>query len=175
MNRESLVDILEEIWYVHLLGTAGSILYMSDRGIELLDKSTLSMYGRSQDLKTLANLMKDKQNKGISIVKFNHVLRDYLLREPFSYVKEYCENTKQENLLKAEEWYEFSRILRNYLSHGKQFNLDYYNKDQFPIKWKNNVIEWPNMEQNQINFNDFEHTMVLDLFEEMKRFAQNLK
>lgn len=175
MNKESLLEILDDVWNIHLLGTAGSILYLSEKGLELLKNTSLSTYGRTQDLQKLAESMKDKRQKGNAIVKFNHALRDHVLREPFNYVKEYCEESNQKPLLEMQKWYKFARILRNYLSHGKQFDLKRYPEKDFPIKWKNNVIKWSNMQQNQIDFNSFEHTMVLELFEEIQKFAKNLK
>src|SRR5260221_352662 len=47
-----------------------------------------------------------------------------MLNHTFEYIKSYCEQTNQKQKLRAFPWYQFSRLIRNSLSHDFQLNFE---------------------------------------------------
>lgn len=103
-----------------------------------------------------------------------------LICPPFEFLNDFCEDYDKESPevsllrdLKAAEWYQFARIVRNTLSHNFRFDFDARTKARLPIGWKGITISEA-MDGQEITYLTLWHKTGYDLFLEMRDFAEAL-
>lgn len=101
------------------------------------------------------------------------LLRNFTL-DCFEAVRSYCEETNQSDKLKAQTWYEFTRMMRNSLTHTQRWHFRKYDRDRLPVKWRNKTIELA-MEDTEPDFNFYDWWDGCELWEEMNMFAGALE
>ena len=57
---------------------------------------------------------------------------------------------------------------------ARLIDLNQNKEECFPVKWKNNEITWNEVKNSSIDFSKFEKGMPMDLYEEIKQFAESL-
>jgi hypothetical protein len=92
------------------------------------------------------------------------------IKESFEHIKEYCQDTNQFGLLKSEPWYEFARIIRNFLSHNCRFIFNKYDRERLPIKWKDFEIT-EDLHGKGLGDKAFGNIQTWELFSRMEEFA----
>ena len=63
------------------------------------------------------------------------------IKELFPLTKLYCNSTGQLDLMKAQSWFEFWRIIRNCWSHDMTFNFNTHEKAVLPVTWSGVTLE----------------------------------
>jgi hypothetical protein len=103
-----------------------------------------------------------------------------LICSPFEILRDYCEDYDKLHptrfLLKEMKdaaWYEFTRIIRNALSHNFHFHFNEHDKKMMPISW-NSITISKEMEGHPITYESLWHKSGYELFLEMREFANVL-
>lgn len=71
----------------------------------------------------------------------NRALTRNLFKESFRITQAYCHSSSQLSALKANEWYEFSRIIANTLSHNFRLEFRPYDLSRLPVSYKGVTID----------------------------------
>jgi len=99
-----------------------------------------------------------------------------LIRAPYELLLDYCEDYDREvptsrtlNDLKATAWYEFTRLIRNAISHNFHFDFSDAVKRRMPITW-NGITLTTEMHGKAMTY-ELWHKPGYELFLEMRDFA----
>ena len=128
----------------------------------------------------LAQMLQDDHSMIIITTDFMLNQLHALIRGPFELLKDYCEDFdelyKNEKSLfvrmKQTDWYEFTRIIRNAISHNFRYEFSKRDKDLLPITW-NGISITERMDSEPMEY-QFWHKPGYKLFLEMQSFAQGL-
>jgi hypothetical protein len=100
-----------------------------------------------------------------------------LIRAPFEVLSNYCGDYDKENPdshllrdLKATDWYAFTRIIRNAVSHNFRFEFRDSEKRRMPITWRHISIT-AELDGKAMRYDTFWHRPGYELFLEMRAFA----
>jgi len=93
------------------------------------------------------------------------------LVELFEMTKAYCKETKQEEILTRQSWYQFWRILRNCFSHSFKFEFREYDKKQLPVSWSNITLDI-SLEGKNLTHGTLSREDLLKFLDEIKKFIE---
>jgi hypothetical protein len=103
-----------------------------------------------------------------------------LIRVPFELLGDYCEDYDRSlpgrmmtNELRAADWYEYARAIRNAVSHNFRFDFSKYKAEKLPITWGSNSLT-ADLHGMAITFESFWHKSGYELFVAMRSFAETL-
>ncbi len=71
----------------------------------------------------------------------NRALTRNLFKESFRITTAYCRSSSQLNALKANNWFEFARIITNSLSHNFRLEFRPYDLSRLPVSYKGVTID----------------------------------
>jgi hypothetical protein len=154
------------------MGLAALSIYSSGKADPLLETHAASFGDYTVTFDQVAKLLNDPGDRPLVLKEFNNMLMRTTLKESFEHVKEYCQNTSQYPLLKKQNWYEFARIIRNFLSHNCRFIFNKFDKDRLPIKWHDLVIT-EDLHGQGLGDNTFGNVETWELFQELEQFVKN--
>jgi hypothetical protein len=120
----------------------------------------------------VGKILKDDEARDIHIKQFLIMGLRTFHKELFEMVRKYCENTKQMNLLKEEEWYDFARLIRNCLSHDNVFDFRDNTKKMLPISWNDKTISL-DMDGKVLMVSDYYISDNFKMYDEMMNFVKN--
>jgi hypothetical protein len=135
MTKEELVNQLEHTKNNYIIGLAALSVFNSGQAVPLLERHAAAFGDYTVTFNQVAQLLKKAPEHGIVLSEFNKMLMRTTIIESFEHIKEYCQNTNQYPLLKQQNWYEFARMIRNFLSHNCRFIINKYDRERLPIKW----------------------------------------
>ncbi len=146
------------------------------------EAKSLSMMvaGRTIMFSDLAAELEDRNRSEIISSQFllNHL--HSLIRLPFELLKGYCADFDRAvkppalfNRLRSTPWYEYTRLVRNAISHNFRFAFDERDKSRLPVTWNSIIID-SNCDGRAITFETLWHRPGYELFLEMKEFANAL-
>lgn len=124
-------------------------------------KITLREFTKQIDIHGGHALVETKRNA-------NRFLTRNYLKESFRMTESYCVLTRQKNILKQENWYQFARIIVNSLSHNFRLEFRPYDKTLLPVTYQRTEIN-ESMDGKPISF---KLQILLDLTEEIRRFSE---
>jgi len=93
--------------------------------------------------------------------------------DTFEKLKAYCESTDKVSAFKDSEWYQFTRIVRNSLTHDQNWRFNKYDKSVLPVTWNEKTIEI-NMDNTEMTWEFFDPFDALELWDEMYEFAESI-
>ena len=93
------------------------------------------------------------------------------LNDVLAIVKSYCYSTGQLDKLKAQPWFNFWRVLRNYFSHDMKFNFNPAERALLPILWSGVTIELA-MNGNTLTHGQCSRGKMLELLEAAQEFVR---
>jgi hypothetical protein len=103
-----------------------------------------------------------------------------LIRVPFELLDDFCEDYDKavpgRNLragLRAADWYEYARAVRNTVSHNFRFDFSRYDKSRFPIAWRG-ISLTVDLHGKPITYETFWHKSGYELYLAMRSFAERL-
>ena len=172
-RKSELLTALNEIDDMLTLALASITYFHRDKDLKMLSQHWMMHFGRVWNLKHLANELKNDGKKATKLDHFTYTVKKFLLREPYTILDEYCKINNQTLLLHQQDWYEFSRIIRNFVTHNF-LDSKQYKKNKFPVVWKEYTINWNEIENGKIVLHNFGIKMPLELFNEIKQFSEML-
>lgn len=172
-KKKDLLTSLKEIDEMLTLSLASITYFHRDKNLKMLSQTWMMHFGRVWNLESLAKELQDNKTKSEKLDEYRWIIQKFFLREPFSIILEYCRINQFENELKNQNWYQLARILRNYATHGF-LDSTQYNKNIFPVKWDQYVIEWNEIDKGVIDFTKFDINLPQKLFDEINQFANML-
>lgn len=146
------------------------------------EAKSLSMMvaGRTIAFSDLAVELEDRDRSEIISSQFllNHL--HSLVRLPFELLKDYCADFDKAvkpavlfGRLRSTPWYEYTRLVRNAISHNFRFAFDERDKLRLPVTWNSITID-SNCDGQAITYETLWHRTGYELFLEMKEFADAL-
>lgn len=172
MTKEELVIQLEHTKNSFIIGLAALSVFDSGQAVPLLEHHVAAFGDYTIPFNQVAELLKKQPDCGIALSEFNKMLMRTTLKETFEHIKEYCTETEQYDIFKKQNWYEFARMIRNFLSHNCHFIFNKYDRDRLPIKYGDiEIIE----EMNGKGLGDyvFGNTETWELFTAMEAFVSS--
>ncbi|MFA7484595.1 MAG: hypothetical protein WCZ89_01045 [Phycisphaerae bacterium] len=136
MTKEELLNQLEHTKNNYIVGLAAMSVFGSGQAMGLLEHHSTAFGDYTVTFDQLARLLKNERDSRIVLAEFNKMLMRTTIKESFEHIKDYCQSTDQYVLLKAEPWYEFARIIRNFLSHNCRFIFNKFDRERLPIRWR---------------------------------------
>lgn len=125
-------------------------------------KITFKNYVESLEKKSLNVLNEVIKNASRTIA------RNYF-KECYRIVESYCYESKQENLLKNQRWYEFYRIITNSLSHDFKLKFNKKDKKVLPLNYGSFILD-NTLEGKRL---DIELNILLEINLELIEFVMN--
>jgi len=172
MTKEELFNQLTHAKNSYIMGLAAFTLFSSPESYPLLDSHLAAFGDYTVTFDQVSTLLKNPRDHDIALNEFLKVHMRTLIKESFEHIKDYCEETNQYALFKGEGWYEFARIIRNFLSHNCIFEFNKYDKERLPITWKERTIT-EDMDRQSLELSYFGDVETWELFEEFADFVGN--
>ena len=170
MTKEELINQLTHAKNNYIMGLAAHSVFDSGQASPLL-KTHAAVFGSYfVTFNQVAELLQDGRDRRISLDEFLKMLMRTLIKESFEHIKDYCEATNQYSSFKAQPWYEFARLIRNFLSHNCRFEFNKYDRDRLPVSWKNITITVEKDGQG-LDRNQWGHIETWELFMEFENFV----
>lgn len=172
MSKDDLAAQLEHSKNNYILGLAACSLFDAGQVYPILDThmATFGQYFITFD--QVSQLLKNEHDREIALREFRKMMIRTLIAEAYGHIKKYCEQTDQYAALKAEPWYEFSRLIRNFLAHNCKFEFNKYDRDRLPISWRDRKITIE-MDRQSIELSFFGDVQTWELFQDFTDFVEN--
>jgi hypothetical protein len=172
MTKEELINQLVHAKDNYIMGLAAHSMFDSGQAQPLL-KTHATVFGPYFiTFNQVAELLENSKDHRIALDEFLKMLMRTLIKESFEHIKDYCETTNQYSAFKAEPWYEFARLIRNFLSHNCRFEFNKYDRDRLPVSWKALTIT-AEMDGRGLERNQWGHIETWELFLEFEDFVSN--
>jgi hypothetical protein len=140
VTKEELLSQMTNAKNNYILGLAAISLFASPEAYPILDKNQAQFGQYSVTFNQVANLLRTPADRDIAVKEFLTSQIRALIKESFELIKDYCDETSQNEAFKAESWYQFGRMIRNCLSHNFKFAFNNYDKGLLPVTWKSRTI-----------------------------------
>lgn len=128
----------------------------------------------------LAELLEQDSHRFSIVTDFVLNQLHALIRVPFELLGDYCEDYDRAGpgrtmvkQLRATDWYEYARAIRNTVSHNFRFDFSKYKAHQLPITWRG-ISLTAELDGKAISFESFWHRSGYELFVDMRAFAEAL-
>jgi hypothetical protein len=171
MTKEELANQLNHTKNNYIIGLAALSVFNSGQAEPLLERHAAAFGDYTVTFDQVAQLLKKAPEHGIVLGEFNKMLMRTTIIESFEHIKEYCQNTNQYPLLKKQQWYEFARIIRNFLSHNCRFIINKYDRERLPIKW-NDIEITEQMHGRGLDAGVFGNVETWELFQQFVTFVE---
>lgn len=108
-----------------------------------------------------------------AILEFSKMLIRNATIDAFESFKNYCKTTNQTDLFKKQQWYIFTWLVRNCLTHNQKVIFKNYHKSFLPSTWDGNTIDL-SLENKELPFTIYGYFQCCALLDEMTVFAEIL-
>ena len=172
MTKEELANQLAHAKNSYIMGLAAYSLFSSPQSHPIL-RTHLAVFGPYVvKFDQVVDLLRNEHDRAVALDEFLKMLMRCLIKESFEHIKDYCEATNQYAAFKAESWYEFARIIRNFLSHNCRFEFNVYDSERLPITWRDKTITAA-MDGQGLDRSFWGHTETWELYCEFEDFVAN--
>jgi hypothetical protein len=172
MTKPELIGQLENAKNNYILGLAAMSLFASPEAYPILEKNRASFGTYTVEFAQVVRLLQNAKDREIATKEFLTSQIRALIKESFELIKDYCENSGQAALLKAEDWYQFARMIRNCLSHNFKFEFNNYDRGLLPLSWKGRTIA-SEMDGQHLRLDFFGYVETWELFREYQNFVKD--
>lgn len=172
-SKNDLLQSFKEIDDILTLSLASITYFHRDKDSKMLSETWMMHYGRVWNLKHLADSFQDEQTKIKTLDDFKWTITKFLIREPYVILEEYCRINSLSEQFESQEWYQISRILRNFCTHNI-LDPTRYRNIQFPVRWENYEITSQEVDSGKVDFTKFDIHLPQKIFEQMQIFAESL-
>ncbi len=173
MTKQVLINQLKNTKNTYVLSLAAISLFSEENSHKHLDISSCKFGSFEIKFSVVSNLLRNINDREIAIKEFLKTHLRVLLKESFEIIKDYCENTNQRNKMTSNDWYQFSRMIRNCISHNFYFEFNDYDKTKLPQIWKNRTIDLA-LDGKPMKLDFLGYDGVWELFKEFNDFAQTI-
>jgi hypothetical protein len=170
MTKAELESQLTNAKNNYVLGLAAISLFGSSDAYPILDQNSAKFGTYSISFVQVANLLRNPEDRDIAVKEFYTSQLRALIKESFELLKDYCDESSQDTVLKAEPWFQFARIIRNCLSHNFRFEFNRYDKSLLPVTWNSRTIDL-NMDGQHLKLEFFGYVEAWELFTEFQSFV----
>jgi hypothetical protein len=171
MTKEELLIQLEHTRNNYIMGLAALSIFDSGKAVPLLEYHAAAFGPYSVTFDQVAILLRSETDHPILISEFNKMLMRTTIKESFEHIKDYCQDSEQYEAFKSQQWYEFARIIRNFLSHNCRFIFNKYDRERLPISYKDFEIT-EDMHNGGLGEMVFGNVETWELFNEMEGFVK---
>lgn len=121
--------------------------------------------------KGLDALLQDRAVLKIAMEQLYDTVHRAALKELFEITKLYFEEQKKTDVLKAQNWYQFWRILRNCFSHDFVFRFNAHDRKQLPVTWSGVTID-ASFEGRPLTHGTMSREKLWELLTDVKTFVE---
>ncbi len=172
MSKQDLVNQLTHTKNNYIFGLAAFTIFSSEESYPLLNTHLAAFGEYTVTFDQLVSLLKIPEDRRIALKEFLKMHMRTLMIESFEHIKAYCQNTDQYAAFKSQNWYEFARLIRNFLSHNCRFEFNKYDRDRLPITWNEKTIT-VEMDKKSPDFSFFGEVETWELFQEFENFVHD--
>ena len=172
MTKQELTSQLENAKNNYILGLAAISIFSNKDAQKILESSNVKFGGYTVDFKQVSILLANEDDKIIATKEFINSQIRALIKESFELIKNYCEESNQSALFKAKEWHQFSRMIRNCLSHNFKFMFNNTDKGILPVDWNGKEITIA-MDGENLKLEFFGYVETWELFSSFQSFVTN--
>ena len=171
--KDLLLTQLDHTRNNYILGLAALTAFSSPISHPLLSSQTAHFGSYTVTFDQVVTLLQNDRDRGILLREFLKMLMRTLIQESFEHIKDYCTLTDQYDRLKGQSWYEFARMIRNFLSHNCRFEFNRYDRDRLPVVWKDKEIT-RSLDRKSPDFSFFGQIETWELFMEFETFVTDV-
>jgi len=172
MTVHELANQLDHTKNNYILGLASFAILQSEASYPLLEARAAIFGPYSVSFGQVSKLLQNPADRVIALREYQKMLMRTLIKESFEHIKDYCTLTDQFAALKAEPWYEFARLIRNFLAHNCRFEFNKYDAERLPVKWRNKTITI-DLDRKTPDFSFFGEVETWELFQDFENFVKN--
>jgi hypothetical protein len=172
ITKQQLINQLEHTKNNYILGLAAFSMFDSGLTNQQLAHHAAAFGEYTITFAQVVTLLQNPKDREIVLREFGKMLMRTLIKESFEHIKDYCEKTDQYIPFKAQSWYEFARMIRNFLSHNCKFEFNKYDKDRLPITWGKKAITI-DLDNKSPDIRFFSYVETWELFQEFTIFVTN--
>lgn len=151
------------------MGHAGLVLLNSPEAPDILKRYKLGVGEFEADTQSLARDISDPEKRQTLLRWYLPSLNKLLVVETFKAVSDFCKSNGKSKEMKAEQWFEFARMIRNALSHTFRFEFNKHDKSLLPVSWKNRTITL-SMDGSSLDLGFFGFPQGIELISDMAEF-----
>ncbi len=141
MTKQELISQLCNAKNNFILGLASLALLADADAQNLLKAKTADLSGYSVSFGQVAALLGSESDRQIALEEFAKSLLRCFVKEGHELVTHYCKRQDLYSDLSAQPWWQFSRLLRNALSHDFCFRLSHQDMRLLPLSWQGKTID----------------------------------
>ena len=112
LTKAELISQLTNAKNNYVLGLAALALFATPEAYPLLERNQASFGTYTVTFDQVAKLLRNPTDRDIASKEFLTMLLRVLIKESFELLKDYSDETSQNALFKAEDWYQFARMIR---------------------------------------------------------------
>ena len=134
------------------------------------------LYGQMENIPrpfpNLTSLLRDHVAMRIACEELYNSAHRSALKDLFPLTKLYCHESGQLDKLKAQPWFQFWRILRNYFAHDMVFKFNKDEKALLPVSWSGVTIDI-SMNEKPLTHGQCSYEKFRELFETAHSFVKH--
>ncbi len=169
------VELMAQITNAHnnwFLGLAGVAALSRDDVVSLLEKDHAQFGELRADFSQLKNFLNNACDRDIALKEFLLSHFRALIKETFELIKTYCKTTNQFSTFENASIYNFSRIIRNAVSHSFRFQMSERDKKNLPYNWRGRIISIE-LDGKFLSIDFLGYDGMLQLHRDLEKFAQD--
>lgn len=169
-TKQELLGQLTNAKNNYILGLAAMSLFTESASIEHLRMSQASFGDYTVKFSQVSYLLESETDRQIALKEFLTMLLRALLKESFELLRDYAKASEQGALLGAQPWYQFSRMIRNCISHDFHFRFTSKDLKMLPVTWSARTID-ADLEGKPLAISFLGYAGTWELFYELEKFA----
>ena len=173
MKKQELISQLCNSKNNFILGLASLALLTDPDARNLLNEKSADFSGYSVPFDQVAALLGSEIDRQIALEEFAKSVLRCLLKEGHELVTDYCKPEGLYSDLSAQSWWQFSRLIRNALSHNFCFRLNDKDMKLLPLSWQGKTID-ASVDGQPIMMSFFGYAEAWCLFLEYETFVLGL-
>ena len=172
LTKEQLISQLENAKNNYIISLAAISLLSSKKSLELLHESNVNFGKYVVNFSQITNMFLNSKDKEIAVKEFLKSNIRALIKESFELVKSYCKDNDQMSILESQDWFQFSRLIRNAISHNYKFSFSSFDRRILPVLWNNRIIN-EHMNNKYLELDLLGYDGFWELFLEFERFVHH--
>jgi len=185
MQKQEIVAQLQHIERTYTLSVMAMGVFQDSRIGDLLkgkttylvreflesDEGQVRVEGFKMGLEQMGQTILDggaKQQQALD--EFGKAALRTLIKDSFECIKGYSEETGQAPSFRAQDWYQFARMVRNSLSHDYCFRFNTHDRTLLPVTWRDRTIS-VSMDNLPMELSLLDHGRSFALFSAIRAFA----
>ncbi len=135
VTKEELISQLCNSKNNFIVGLASLALLADPDAQNLLKEKSADLSGYSVPFDQVAALLSSACDRQVALEEFAKSVLRCLVKEGHELVTQYCKSEGLYSDLSAQSWWQFSRLVRNALSHDFCFRLNEKDLKLLPVSW----------------------------------------